>query len=44
MVGPTVFDADQVVSRGHGGVHDFVSFRGFLAIHFNLGRAFDGDG
>lgn len=43
VVGPTIFDADQIVSRGHGGVHDFVPFRGFLAIHFNLGWAFNGD-
>ena len=43
VVGPTVFDANQVVSRSHGGVHDFVPFWGFLAIHFNLGWAFNGD-
>lgn len=43
VVGPPIFDADQVIPRSHRGVHDFVPFWGFLAIHFNFGRAFDCD-
>lgn len=44
VIGPTIFDTNQVVSRGHGSVHDFVPFWGFLAIHFDLGWSFNGDG
>jgi hypothetical protein len=43
VVGPAIFDTNQVISRSHGSVHDFVPLWDFLAIHFDLGWSFNGD-
>lgn len=42
MVWSSIFDADQVVSRGQGGVLYLVAFWDLLAVHLDLGWTLDG--
>lgn len=42
VVWSSIFDADQVVSRGHGSVLHLVAFWNLLAVHLHLGWALDG--
>lgn len=44
MVWAAVFDGDQVVSGGHGGVGDLVALCTLLAVHLHLGWAVNGHG
>lgn len=44
VVWSTVFDADQVVPRGHGSVLHLVALWDLLAVHLHLGWTLDGHG
>lgn len=44
VVGTSIFDANQVVSRRHGGVLHLVALWNLLAVHLYFRRTLDGDG
>ena len=44
VVGSSIFDADQVVPRSHGGVLHLVALWNLLTVHLHFGGTLDGHG